>query len=554
MLNIYQVLPRYVGNTNENRKPNGTIEENGCGKFKNLNARFLTYLAANGYNAIWLTGVIMHATKTDYSSYGIRIDHPGVVKGQAGSPYAIKDYYDVDPDLSSNPNLRMDEFQQLVGRIHRKRMKLIIDFVPNHVARQYGNVTKRKGIRELGASDDPFNAFSPKNNFYYLPGQEFKPQFDALGYYERPAKATGNDVFSASPSSNDWYETVKLNYGVDYSNGSHHFSPIPDTWRKMTNILLYWAELGVDGFRCDMAEMVPVEFWAFATKQVRTQFPKTFFIAEVYNPSQYRDYISRGGFDYLYDKVGLYDTLKAVNRHEAPASDITKRWLDVDDIRPHMLNFLENHDEQRIASEFFLGNGLTAVPSFVVSALLSNGPFMTYFAQEIGERGMYQEGFSGQDGRTSIFDYWSIDSFNRLYGNGDFTLKALTEDEKRLLTIYKRIMVARLTLPAFADDSYTYDLQYLQQDNPDYSLERQFVFVRWKGNSRVLVIANFDDKGADIAINFNYEIIKKMGLHDGKPIRCHDILSLHNWTHALNSNQPVRFQIDAYSALVIELK
>lgn len=77
----------------------------------------------------------------------------------------------------------------------------------------------------------------------------------AEAYKEYPAKATGNNRFDAYPNINDWYETVKLNYGIDYQNGNTpHFNPIPDTWTKMLDILLFWAGKNIDGFRCDMAE------------------------------------------------------------------------------------------------------------------------------------------------------------------------------------------------------------------------------------------------------------------------------------------------------------
>ncbi|MEG1547086.1 MAG: alpha-amylase family glycosyl hydrolase, partial [Bacteroides sp.] len=233
-----------------------------------------------GITHIWYTGIIEHATQTDYTKQGIVSDHPAVVKGKAGSPYAIKDYYDVDPDLAAKVSNRMKEFEELVERTHRSGMKMIIDFVPNHVARQYHSDVKPKGVEDLGQTDEVEQSFSPYNNFYYIPQHQLEGQFDmqagaAKPYHEYPAKATGNNRFDAYPCVNDWYETVKLNYGIDYLNGgSNHFDPMPSTWIKMTDILLFWASKGIDGFRCDMAEMVPVEFWAWAIPQVKKLYPK----------------------------------------------------------------------------------------------------------------------------------------------------------------------------------------------------------------------------------------------------------------------------------------
>ncbi len=363
---IYQLLPRLFGNLTPNCRPNGTIEENGCGKLNQITDRVLADIRELGANHVWYTGVLEHATTTDYSIYGIRPDNPFVVKGKAGSPYAIKDYYDIDPDLAEDVPNRMAEFEALVDRTHRAGMKVIIDFVPNHLARQYFSDARPEGTSEFGESDDPTLYFRRDNNFYYIPRQLFSPHFTVdfphPPYTEFPAKATGNDCFSAFPGVNDWYDTVKLNYGVDYGNGSRQFNPIPDTWFKMRHILLYWAAKGVDGFRCDMVHMVPVEFWQWAIAEVKRLYPDIIFIAEIYEVGLYRDYIYRGGFDYLYDKVTLYDTLRAIECNDTSAANLTSCWQTVEGIRDHMLNFLENHDEQRFASSFYAGDGCARYP------------------------------------------------------------------------------------------------------------------------------------------------------------------------------------------------
>lgn len=412
---LYQIFTRLYGNRCQTRKPFGTIEENGCGKFNDFTPSVLKQIREMGVSHVWYTGVIRHATQTDYSSYGIPKQHPAVVKGRAGSPYAITDYYDVDPDLAVNVDKRMEEFEKLVSCTHRAGLKMIIDFVPNHVARQYKSIMKPIGVKDLGEDDDVEKGFDPEhNNFYYCPGQAFMPYFDLYHgetepYTEYPAKATGNDHFDNAPGRNDWYETVKLNYGVDYyAGGIGHFDPMPDTWNKMLQILLYWAAKGIDGFRCDMAEMVPAEFWRWATAKVREQYPEILFIGEVYNPALYRHFIA-SGFDYLYDKVGMYDAMCDVICHRRTTDAITWAWQQTDDIQDNMLYFLENHDELRLASDFLAASGDKAKPALVVNALMHRNPFMLYFGQEWGERGMDSEGFSGHDGRTTIFDYWSLD-------------------------------------------------------------------------------------------------------------------------------------------------
>ena len=484
---IYQVFTRLYGNRNTTRKEYGTIEENGCGKLNDFTPTTLKHIREMGVSHIWYTGVIRHATMTDYSAYGIPRQHPAVVKGRAGSPYAITDYYDIDPDLATDVNQRMQEFEALVERTHQAGMKVIIDFVPNHVARQYHSICKPEGVKDLGEEDNPQNGFDPQNNFYYCPGQCFTPYFDLYHgetepYFEEPAKATGNDCFHNAPGMNDWYETVKLNYGLDYYAGRvGHFSPIPNTWDKMTDILLFWASKGIDGFRCDMAEMVPAAFWHWATDKVKFRYPKMLFIGEVYNPAEYRNYLA-AGFDYLYDKVGMYDTLREVICGRQSTHAITGAWQKTDDIRNHMLYFLENHDEQRVASGFFAGSGSKGIPGLVVSALLQQNPLMIYAGQEYGERGMDKEGFSGHDGRTTIFDYWSVDTLVRA------ATRKLTAEEKALKEIYNKVCQIAVTEKA-AVDGACFDLMYVNGH-----LHHQYAFIRKAGSEMLLVVANFDEQ------------------------------------------------------------
>ena len=461
---IYQLFIRAFGNKRQTL-PGGSYSINGSGKFNDITPELLRSLKEDlSISHIWYTGVIAHASKTDWSAYGIPSAHPSVVKGEAGSPYAITDYYDVAAELAENVPSRMAEFEALVERTHTAGLRVVIDFVPNHLSRCYHGASAGA---LFGAEDDPTQAFCPQNNFYYLPAEELHlpdaaQALAAAPYREYPAKATGNDCFSAWPSVNDWYDTVKLNYGVDYASGRTYFEPRPRTWGMMLDVLLFWASKGVDGFRCDMAEMVPVQFWHWAIAEVKHKYPQTLFVAEVYNPSLYSSYLNYGGFDLLYDKVGMYDTLKLVSQHHLPASAITGAWQAVDKIQNRMLNFLENHDEQRLASSFNLGSPWRAIPELGVSLLFNRAPFMLYCAQEYGERGMESEGFSGLDGRTSIFDYCSIPA-----------VREVTPEGLMLRNLYSQLLTLARTESAFSQ-GYTFDLTYC---NPQHSATK-FIFAR----------------------------------------------------------------------------
>lgn len=496
---IYQVFTRLFGSNAVKPVKNGDKKQNGCGRMADFTAKALEEIKQLGATHIWYTGIIEHATQTDYTEFGIAADHPQVVKGKAGSPYAIKDYYDIDPDLATKVDQRMKEFENLVVRTHKAGLKMIIDFVPNHVARQYHSDCKPEGIKDLGENDNKDHAFNPQNNFYYIPNEELHLNFNApeegqSAYREYPAKATGNDNFSAWPGINDWYETVKLNYGIDYCGGHQcHFDPIPDTWFKMRDILLFWAGKGVDGFRCDMAEMVPAAFWGWVIPQVKEAHPDIIFIAEVYNPAEYRNYIHQGQFDFLYDKVGLYDNLRAIVCGCIPASSITGCWQSVDDIKNHMLNFLENHDEQRLASDFFAGDARKGRAPLLVSACMGCNPMMIYFGQELGERGMNEEGFSGLDGRTTIFDYWTIDSIKRWRTSGRFDGKQLSENEKELQKYYARILQLCNSEKALREGAF-YDLMYVNPQSEDFDQTHEYVFLRRSGKELLLLVANFSDQ------------------------------------------------------------
>lgn len=545
---IYQIFTRLYGNRNTTRKQWGTIEDNGSGKFNDFDQKTLKHLKEMGVSHVWYTGVIRHASQTNYSEYGIPVQNPTVVKGKAGSPYAIADYYDVDPDLATDVDKRMKEFEALVARTHKAGMKVIIDFVPNHVARQYQSIAKPKGVIDLGEDDNTNDGFNPQNNFYYCPGCEFvaplQPADGCEAYKEYPAKATGNDAFTPTPGINDWFETVKLNYGVDYWTHFGHFAPVPKTWLRMVDILTFWAKKGIDGFRCDMAEMVPAAFWAWATEKIKYEFPDIIFVGEVYDPNQYRHYI-HSGFDYLYDKVGMYDTMRAVICGYGSASNITGAWQSVNDISQNMLYFLENHDEQRVASDQFAGSAIKGIPGLVASVLMQGNPFMLYAAEEYGERGMDEEGFSGKDGRTTIFDYWSIDTLCRAAEG------TLTVEEQHIYDIHHKVL--NIARKEKAVDGDFYDLMYVNPSSSRFDANKQYAFLRKNENEMLLVVCNFSENAIDIDVHIPMHAVDFLDIPQ-KKYKATDLLTDEKMDITIIGDKCVNMQIPAYSARVWKMR
>ncbi|MCL4482259.1 MAG: alpha-amylase family protein [Bacteroidetes bacterium] len=545
---IYQVFTRLFGNTNTTNKPWGTIEENGVGKFRDFTPKALREIKELGVTHIWFTGVLHHAVIRDYTAYGISNDDPDVVKGRAGSPYAVKDYYSVDPDLAVDPSKRMEEFHALVQRTHEQGLKVIIDIVPNHVARKYHSIGKPAGVKDFGENDDKTVVYARNNNFYYLPGESFKvpalpdnqkplggdpnPLSDGK-FDENPAKWTGNGSRLAQPRADDWYETVKINYGIK-PDGTKDFEllpagydtkpildhcafwqgkSVPDSWVKFRNICLFWLKFGVDGFRFDMAEMVPVEFWSYLNSTIKKEYPKTTLVAEVYNPQRYRSYLHTGKMDFLYDKVAFYDTLKKVIQGKTSPDRLIKVQSDVADIEHHMLHFLENHDEQRLASPAFAGNAAMGKPAMVVSATISTSPTLIYFGQEVGEPGAEHAGY-GQPTRTSIFDYIGVPAHQRWMNGGAFDGGSLTNEEKSLRNFYKRLLNFTITSPALMGQYK--EIQHFNRKKSLLYPDKIFSFVRWGEKQRLIVVASFEtEKTAKFNLLVPGEIVKIWNLKDG---------------------------------------
>lgn len=545
---VYQVFTRLFGNTNTTNKPWGTLEENGVGKFNDFTDKALKEIKDLGVTYIWYTGVPHHNVITDYTAYGISNDDPDIVKGRAGSPYAVKDYYNVNPDLAVTIENRLQEFEALIQRTHNAGLKLLIDIVPNHVARNYESLTNPEGTTSFGAKDDKTIQYHVNNNFYYNPNESFKlPEwqngYQPLGgnyhrladakFEENPAKWTGNGSRASQPNMYDWYETVKVNYGIspdgrkdfdelpegyqDLTYASHYefwsTKTVPNSWLKFKDIALYWLDKGVDGFRFDMAEMVPVEFWSYMNSHIKMKNPEAFLLAEVYQPHLYRDYIKKGKMDYLYDKVQLYDTLKHVMQGHGKTDHIPPIFDELKDIEHHMLHFLENHDEQRIASPDFAGDALKGKPAMVISATSTTSPTMIYFGQEFGEPGAEDLGF-GDPTRTSIFDYGSVPSQVRWVNNKQFDGGQSSAAEKALRDFYKRLLNFTITSEALMGNYQ--DIHLHNQHNTEWYNDKVLSFVRWSDNEQLIIIANFNaDHTYGFELQLPEDLVSKLKLKDG---------------------------------------
>jgi len=544
---VYQVFTRLFGNKNTTNKPWGTVAENGVGKFNDFTDVALREIKDLGVTHIWYTGVPHHALVNDYTKYGISNDDPEVVKGRAGSPYAVKDYYNVNPDLAVDPAKRLEEFEALIARSHKAGLQVIIDIVPNHIARKYEGKTNPKGVRDFGADDDTSVEYKRDNNFYYIPGQPFQvptsdtyqplngeknPLIDGK-FNENPAKWTGNGSRLAKPDSNDWYETVKINYGIK-PDGSKDFPQLPEgfgnkgikehfdfwkdkdvpsSWKKFRDIALYWTAKGVDGFRYDMAEMVPYEFWSYMNSAIKMKNPDAFLMAEVYNPNEYRNYIHLGKMDYLYDKVETYDKLKEVIQGKSLPDPISDIQNGLADIEHHMLHFLDNHDEQRLASPEFAGSAEKGKPLMVVSATIGTSPTMIYFGQEVGEPGKEDAGF-GTHSRTSIFDYIGVPNHQRWMNNGKFDGGQLSVSEKELRDFYKRLLNFTINSSALAGK-----FQEIQSANRNVTSGYEpgiYSYARWSDTQKLLVVTNFSwVTTSHFELRVPADVISKWNLKDG---------------------------------------
>lgn len=521
---IYQLMVRTFGNTNETRKTNGTLAENGCGKFHDINQAALVSLKEMGFTHLWLTGVLEQASGTSYQNRPA--DDPDILKGIAGSPYAIKDYFDVSPDYAVEPDRRLDEFKQLLDRCHAHDFKVIIDFVPNHVARSYHSDVRPD--LSFGNGDDRSKFFDRDNHFYYLrPGDpgggpplklptahlsgcdgKFPPEFEF-------GRVTGNNGVSWAPSIHDWYETVKLNYGHDFTTGRDTSAlpdadataaEVPKTWQTMDQIIAYWQALGVNGFRVDMAHMVPMEFWHWSVKRARARHSDVFFSAEAYDNDPAKltnghvlEELLKAGFDAVYDDPA-YDALEAIYDSGNWANDLDSTTFTGERFHKS-LRYAENHDEVRLASpKEWSGLGMkVGRPVSAVLFAMGRGPVMVYHGQEVGEPAAGTEGFGGDDARTTIFDYWSMPEFTKWVNGGAYDGGRLSEEQKALRAWYGKLI--RITQsPAFTAGEF-YGLNHANKENPNFgrvgnestSGHWLYAFLRHdpKSGNSFLVVVNF---------------------------------------------------------------
>ena len=536
---IYQMLPRLWGNIGGKNIKNGTLKDNGCGKFSSIDTISLEYLRSLGVSHVWYTGIIRHATAED--SDGCTPSSADWVKGRAGSPYSITDYYDVNPYLADEPENRMEEFHKLVERTHAAGLKVIIDFVPNHVARDYGRFAAAHpaptGMAALGESDDKSVHWKDSNDFFYYPGIPLALPIQDQTYMEMPAMASGNS-YTSSPGVNDWYDTIKLNYCDSHT----------ETWEKMYDIVNFWAGQGVDGFRCDMVELVPQAFFKWLISRIKKDRPDLLFVAEVYQKTLYSKYIREIGFDLLYDKSGIYDTLRAIVEKNAkdsgvPVEDwqsakrITWNWQSLGDLQPYMLNFLENHDEQRFASDFFGCDARNSYAALYTALCMNNAPFMLYAGEEVGERGMDNEGFSGRDGRTSIFDWWAPSSLTRLYKYIHGEKKALTPEEETMLDTYRKALKFAAEDNAVSKGTF-YDLCYCNYASDGFNPDRHFAFLRDFEDETLLIVCNFSKNDADMKISIPEHAFNWMKMPESEEF---------------NHTTPVSVHVPATNGVIIKL-
>ena len=517
---IYQLAVRYFGNSQGVNKHYGKIEENGVGKFADIDRVALEHLRGMGVTHIWLTGVLRQATNTDYSAFGLPPDDPKILKGRAGSFFAVKDYFDVCPDYAIDVTKRREEFKDLVARIRAAGLKVLTDIVPNHVSRAYDSTIKPE--LNFGASDDQSKFFDLQNNFFYIqsndplvlptawapmpePSPASVPYTQEDGTPGRRVRVTGEGSITTQPDATSWYETLKLNYGYNIELEEFAFdaaSP-PATWKRMDQIIEYWQqEMGVDGFRCDMPYFVPVGFWHWVIARAKARRPDTYFLAEAYK-DQFE--LMDAGFDAVYG-FDVYNRLKGIYAGYNSPSDLDQFLGAInDECRACYLYYLENHDESRVAAPISKG-GFDSMQAGKhlgpLAFLLGPGPVLIHNGQTVGEKGGGNAGFEGDGGRTTFFDYWRVPALADWVNGGLFDGAFLSVEQKNLHEYYRRLLHL-VQHPLAAARSY-YGLTYL---NPNF-----FVFARYEtgGGKLLLVVTNWSVNSQEGTICLDKTLVEEL--------------------------------------------
>ncbi len=454
---IYQLFVRHFSNFCRGGLLSGSKEQNGCGTFEGINDAALEQIAAGGFTHIWLTGVLRHATQTDYSAQGLPASDALICKGIAGSPYAVRDYYDLDPDLATDVDSRWEEWAALIARIRHWGMVPMIDLIANHVARDYDSAHFPE--KQLGRHDNVHSFFAYDNAFYYMQQGE-PPLILPQGVYEpekEVGRVTGNNAAIWHPSAFDWYETVKLNYGIDYHGGTAAADSLPGimanevhvpaTWRAMDDIVAFWQEQGVGGFRCDMAHMVPMPFWRWLIARARLRDEQCLLVAEGYNDhmklsaGDVHDALLDAGFHGVYD-AHSYEQLRQLYEGGRWANDLDACHQSNSRRFSGGVRYLENHDEVRLAApDHWGGVGESILEASMVAQYASSaGPVLFYNGQALGERAEGPTGYGGDNGRTSIFDYTCLPQLQAWASEGRFDGAALTKKQRENMLVTSRLL------------------------------------------------------------------------------------------------------------------
>lgn len=305
-------------------------------------------------------------------------------KGTLGSPYAIRDYRAVNPEFGT-----LEDFKRLVDDIHALGMKCIIDVVYNHT------------------SPDSWLARNHPEWFFHKPDGSF-----------------GNRI-------GDWWDVIDLDYGQ------------PGLWEYQIETLKYWASM-VDGFRCDVAPLVPLEFWLRAREEVERVRPGCFWLAESVEPSFVQNGRAEGlgvlsdaeifqAFDASYD-YDIFPVFQAYLQGEVPLARYAEAINRQEVIYPDnfvKLRFLENHDRARAA--FVIPDGIARL-NWTALLYFQKGMTLLYGGQEaecVHRPGLFDKDdvdWSGKGDITGLLQGLAALKRNPILTDSRYEVKALPHD------------------------------------------------------------------------------------------------------------------------------